>query len=143
MTGVSPATSGVYQDNQDWRECSRFKNHITLPQHFRNHGYKVIGGLKPAANLEGQSLKPLLLEPTAESDRLACTTFRPSNHSVRSQDWRYIRCADGSEELYDHRELNNVAGLPQNKHIKLRLATGMPMQNAEADPAPTKRKNIQ
>ncbi|PAY16092.1 hypothetical protein CKO51_28210 [Rhodopirellula sp. SM50] len=53
MTGVSPASSGVYQNNQDWRECSRLKNHVTLPQHFRNHGYKVIGGgkLYHAANL--------------------------------------------------------------------------------------------
>ena len=24
------------------------------------------------------------------------------NHGVRSENWRYIRYADGSEELYDH-----------------------------------------
>jgi hypothetical protein len=36
---------------------------------------------------------------------------------VRSEDWRYIRYADGSEELYDHRtdpnEWTNLAGYPR------------------------------
>ncbi|MEC9326721.1 MAG: choline-sulfatase, partial [Verrucomicrobiota bacterium] len=30
------------------------------------------------------------------------TTFKEGNHSVRSERFRYIRYANGSEELYDH-----------------------------------------
>ena len=29
-------------------------------------------------------------------------TYLQGNHAVRSDRWRYIRYADGSEELYDH-----------------------------------------
>ena len=29
------------------------------------------------------------------------TTHNPGNHAVRTEQWRYIRYADGSEELYD------------------------------------------
>jgi arylsulfatase A-like enzyme len=51
---------------------------------------------------EGNSLRPLLEDPATEWDIPAVTTFGRSNHSVRSEKWRYIRYADGSEELYDH-----------------------------------------
>jgi arylsulfatase A-like enzyme len=29
-------------------------------------------------------------------------TYLRGNHAVRTERWRYIRYADGSEELYDH-----------------------------------------
>ena len=51
--------------------------------------------------LEGLSLVPLLRVPTAAADRHAVTVFDRGNVSVRSSRWRYIRYADGSEELYD------------------------------------------
>ena len=47
-------------------------------------------------------LKPLLLDPKAKWDRPALTTFHRNNHAVRTERWRYIRYADGGEELYDH-----------------------------------------
>ncbi len=46
LTGMRPTTSGVYFNNQDWRESSRLKDIVTLPEHFRNHGYQVMGGGK-------------------------------------------------------------------------------------------------
>lgn len=53
ITGVSPSTSGVYTNRHDWRENEYLKSITTLPQHFRDNGYKVIGGgkLYHAANL--------------------------------------------------------------------------------------------
>lgn len=62
MTGVAPATSGVYKNGQDWRQCSRLQGLTTLPQHFRDHGYKVIGGgkLYHAANLSISGLEGFL-----------------------------------------------------------------------------------
>lgn len=46
MTGLAPATSGLYLNAQDWRESERLKDVTTLPQHFKNHGYKTLGGGK-------------------------------------------------------------------------------------------------
>jgi choline-sulfatase len=53
--------------------------------------------------LEGHSLVPLLRNPRAKREWPAITTHNRDNHAVRSERWRYIRYADGSEELYDHR----------------------------------------
>ena len=47
---------------------------------------------------------PLLKDPTARRDRPAITTWGRGSHSVRTERWRYIRYANGSEELYDHKD---------------------------------------
>ncbi len=54
------------------------------------------------ANLDGQSLVPLLQNPQQKTDRAAITFFDKGNVTVRTSRWRYIRYTDGSEELYDH-----------------------------------------
>ena len=53
--------------------------------------------------LDGISLVPMLKDPKLISDRMLVTMFDEGNISIRNHDWRYIRYADGSEELYDHR----------------------------------------
>ena len=58
--------------------------------------------LPPLPYLEGQSLLPLLADPSRPWDRPAITTWGQTNHSVRTERWRYIRYSEGSEELYDH-----------------------------------------
>lgn len=55
-------------------------------------------------HLDGQSLVPQLEDPTLVRERPALTTSYFDNHAVRSRDFRYIRYADGAEELYDHRK---------------------------------------
>lgn len=71
-------------------------------------------GLKADAGHEGKSLSPLLNDPESQWNRPVITTFGPHNHAVRSDRWRYIRYADGSEELYDDKsdphEWKNLAG---------------------------------
>ena len=59
-------------------------------------------GLEHPPNLDGHSLAPLLERPLAVWPYAAITTFGPGNHALRSTRWRYVRYADGSEELYDH-----------------------------------------
>ncbi len=44
LTGKRPSTSGVYQNNDVWRDA--MPTEVTLPQHFRLHGYEVLGGGK-------------------------------------------------------------------------------------------------
>lgn len=76
-----------------------------------------LAGRKPPPGLEGHSLAPLLSNPTDKWPHPVLTTFKPGDHSVRSEDWRYIRYADGKEELYDHRvdpnEWKNLAPDPK------------------------------
>ncbi|TWT32720.1 sulfatase-like hydrolase/transferase [Blastopirellula retiformator] len=92
-------------------------------------------GLTPPAAVEGKSLVPLLSDPAAAWDRPAVTTHGRNNHAVRDERWRYIRYADGSEELYDHledpQEWTNVADQPENAAVKKRLAQWAPTTNAE------------
>ena len=51
--------------------------------------------------LDGQSLVPLLRDPQKDSGRTALTFFDQGNVSIRDEQWRYIRYADGTDELYD------------------------------------------
>jgi len=78
-------------------------------------------GLPPRDGLEGHSLTPLLEDPDSEWTYPALTTFGPDNHSLRSRHFRYTRYADGSEELYDHRndpnEHTNL--IADGKHIEV------------------------
>lgn len=60
-------------------------------------------------------------------------TYGMNNHAVRDERWRYIRYADGSEELYDHahdpNEWYNVVNDPTKKNEIVRLKRWLPTQN--------------
>ena len=59
-------------------------------------------GLSKNPDIEGRSLVPLLQNQNADWPYHAVTTFMQNNHSVRSENYRYIRYHDGSEELYNN-----------------------------------------
>ena len=61
-------------------------------------------GIPTPAHVQGQSLRALLADPTARWDEPAVTTYKYMNHAVRTEDYRYIRYADGGEEFYDERQ---------------------------------------
>ncbi|RMF38940.1 MAG: hypothetical protein D6753_14950 [Planctomycetota bacterium] len=90
--------------------------------------------LPPLDALEGVSLQPLLADPDTTWERPAITTYQPNNHAVRSRHFRYIRYADGAEELYDHRndphEWYNLANLAEYDHVKAEHARWLPQRNA-------------
>ena len=73
-----------------------------------------LAALPPRDDLEGISLVPLLENAATPREQPAITTHNQGNHAVRSERWRYIRYADGSEELYDMladpHEWHNLAG---------------------------------
>ena len=83
-------------------------------------------GLPAPKRQDGMSLVPLLKDPAAVWDRPALMTCGLGNHAVRSERYRYIRYADGSEELYDEHadplEWTNIAGKPGMEAVKNYLA---------------------
>lgn len=86
----------------------------------------------------GLNLTPLLHDPDATWESPALMTYGRGNHAVRSADWRYIRYADGTEELYDHRcdphELKNLAGGEQYADVLVEHRRWLP--KSEAAPIP-------
>lgn len=102
----------------------------------------------PAHKLHGNSLLPQLNDPTTPRQQPAITTHGAHNHGVRTKDWRYIRYADGSEELYhyptDPNEWRNLlADSVQEKNVRRKadeLATFLPKDNRP--PAPNSQSRI-
>jgi len=90
--------------------------------------------------LAGHSLAPLLKNPDAPWPHLALTSSAPGNAAVSDPRYRYIRYADGSDELYDHqndpREYRNLAKQPDFKPVIARLAESLPKSWT---PAPVKK----
>jgi len=97
-------------------------------------------GLQPIASHDGESLVPLLRDPAAQRKRPAVTELNRGQSAVRSRRYRYIRYADGSEELYDHHddpnEWTNLAGDPKYSAVKAEHARWATTDWAE--PAPRK-----
>ncbi|MCP5116488.1 MAG: sulfatase [bacterium] len=95
-------------------------------------------GLPLPGHIEGRSLLPLLDDPDAEWNHAAVSTHLRNNHAVRSERFRYIRYADGSEELYDHLddplEWRNLAGRPDYAAVTAGMRKWLPKVNAEPDP---------
>jgi arylsulfatase A-like enzyme len=95
-------------------------------------------GLPKNRQLEGVSLAPLIKDAKAPWRHAAISTLGQGNHAVRDERWRYIRYADGSEELYDHtgdpNEWENVLfGEVEEKHkqVAARMRALLPASHAK------------
>lgn len=102
--------------------------------------------------LEGLSFRELLEDPETSWERPALTSTKAGNHTVRSQRWRYIRYADGSEELYDHEndpnEWTNIASNPDLQNVKTehakwidQLTAGEKIRGTDTEKAPVSKKS--
>jgi arylsulfatase A-like enzyme len=101
-------------------------------------------GLAMPAHVEGTSIRPLLADPSAAWNMPALTTYHFQNHAVRTERWRYIRYANGDEELYDQQadphEWTNLADRPEHAQVKAELAKWLPEKNHPELPAAGKAK---
>lgn len=83
---------------------------------------------------DGRSITPLLQRPTSKWEHPAITTHLRNNHAITTEDWRYIRYADGSEELYNQKkdvnEWTNEASNPKYAKVKTDLARYIPKTTA-------------
>lgn len=95
-------------------------------------------------DLEGHSLAPQLKDANAPREWPAITTHNHDNHGIRTERWRYIRYADGSEELYDMQadpnEWKNLAAAAKFADTKRDLAKWLPKVNKK--PAPNSKSRI-
>ncbi len=105
-------------------------------------------GLAESVNPQGQKLdginmRSLLANPHGRWDRPALTTHGRNNHALRTQQYRYIRYADGSEELYDQIEdpmgFKNLAAIAKFSKLKNQIARWFPKTNVAEAP---KDKNL-
>lgn len=127
-------------EKRHWRKQALWEESTRVPLFFSVPGISTRGELRdqpvslldifptlselcglPQQELDGVSLAPMLKSADAERGAPAVTTRKYGNHSVRTQDWRYIRYRDGSEELYDHRndpeEHVNLAANPEYESV--------------------------
>ncbi len=85
-------------------------------------------------HLEGISLLPQLRNANAPRTRPAITTHNHDNHGLRTEKYRYIQYADGSEELYDMindpSEFSNLAGDKNYAAVVRSLKKRLPKVNA-------------
>jgi len=91
-------------------------------------------GLTVASYVEGRSLVPLLADPSMPWNHPTLSTYGFGNHAVVSSTYKYIRYADGSEELYDVREdpneWTNLAARDGYESVKQELGAYMPTEDA-------------
>jgi arylsulfatase A-like enzyme len=84
-------------------------------------------------HLDGVSFLPLLKDPANKSPRPAITVMgdrQRASYAARTDRWRYIRYADGGEELYDHdndpQEWTNLAADPSLLALRQNIASFFP-----------------
>ncbi len=103
-----------------------------------------LAGLPAQEGLEGHSLLPQLRNAAAPREWPAITTHNAGNHGVRSERWRYIVYADGSEELYDMQsdpqEFDNLAGDPRYAEVVAEHRRFLPV--GDLPPAPGSRARV-
>jgi len=101
-------------------------------------------GLSARDDLEGLSLVPQLRDAMAKRARPAITSHNQGNHAIRSERWRYIRYADGTEELYDlsadPNEWTNLAGDPARAAVLAEHRRWLP--RIDAPPAPRSASRV-
>jgi arylsulfatase A-like enzyme len=143
-------------EKEHWHKSTLWQRSTHLPVIFRTPGAQRTGvrrqpvtlldlyptlielcGLPAKDGIDGQSLVPVLRNPSEKRDP-AVITFLPGNHATVTSQWRYIRYRDGGEELYDRvadpNELRNLAAVPKYTKLKQELAAHMPKTSAPPKP---------
>jgi choline-sulfatase len=139
-----------FQKQHLFEESTRVPFILSVPWMTKSHGHasnKItelvdlyptlaeLAGLTPPANLQGQSLLPILKNPTTKewSKDLAFSISRSGGESIRTSKWRFTHWGFGAkgEELYDLKndpnEFTNLARDPNYSgrlnQLKARLKT--------------------
>jgi hypothetical protein len=100
--------------------------------------------LPPRTDLEGLSLVPQLKAAATQRERPAITSHNQGNHGIRSERWRFIHYADGTEELYDMlsdpNEWTNLAAKPEHAAVIAEQRKWLP--KIDVPPAPNSASRV-
>lgn len=100
-------------------------------------------GTPSQPGLEGHSLMAQLKNVKAKRQWPAITTANQNNHAVLTDKWRFIRYADGTQELYneqkDPNEYTNLAADPKYKKVITELSQWLPKKNLPPAPGSAHR----
>ena len=95
-------------------------------------------GLPARSANAGQSLVPLLDDRVSSWRHSILTTYAMGNHALRSEQYRYIRYDDGSEELYNHHtdshEWHNLATSEAHRDVIAKFRQQLPKNEAPYHP---------
>jgi arylsulfatase A-like enzyme len=104
-------------------------------------------GLPEKGGLEGHSLLPQLRHADTKRRWPAITTHNVGNHAIRTDRWRYIRYADGSQELYDLQadpnEWTNLVDHAASQPVITDLTRWLPQVNLPPAPGSAHRILVQ
>ena len=141
-------------EKKHWRKQALWEESTRVPLFFKIPGQKTRGltskrvvslldiyptlvdlcDLPANSKLDGNSLVPLIHNPDLEWEKPVLSSWYYKNHSVRSENWRYIQYRDGSEELYDHLEdpgeHRNLASDPEYAEIIIEHKKWLPESDA-------------
>ena len=143
--GYRLGEKGTFAKHCLWREATRVPLIISVPGMKKNQVcdqlvelldiYPTLTdlcGLPVNKANEGKSLKSVMGNDGSEN--YAISTYGRNNHAVISENYRYIRYEDGSEELYDLKndpnEWNNIAHDEKSIKIKEQHRKYLPVSNA-------------
>ena len=150
-----------WQKYTGWRSCTRVPLMVRVPKGARGlqEGTKAgtvcdepvnlvslyptlleLAGLPEKQSNDGPSLVALLCDSGHQWPHVAVTHLdRPGNYSVSEKRWRYIRYANGQQELYDVEsdpyEWKNLANDPQQADRMAAMNAKAPKDLAEYVPA--------
>lgn len=107
-----------------------------------------LAGLTPPDDLQGESLLPLLEDPSSDSWQrdLVFTISRNGGESIRTHEWRFNHWGFGAKgkELYDRKndpgEFTNLAGKPEYAEIQSELEARLKAKRDEAGYDPERYK---
>ena len=150
--GYHIGEKGTFQKHSLWQRSTRVPFVVSTPGGRAGVCHKPVElldiyptlvdlcGLPENKKNEGASVKPLLMDPNAQWNKLAITTYRKQekhckatgtkfaekpSHAIYDHRYHYILYSDGSEELYDlekdPHEWENLAKKPESEPIKKRL----------------------
>jgi len=92
-----------------------------------------ICGLAAREDLSGKSLMPWIRNPERQTRRSVMTFFDPGNVAISDRHWRYIRYANGEEELYhlpsDPQEWTNLATSIKHTEVIRKFRTQLEQLN--------------
>lgn len=145
LTGLRPSTTGVYGNKSDWRGA--LPGRRTIMQQFMAAGYNVRGAGKIFHHHLGGAFHDD--ESFRDFQHMRPQKYPPKKlngaHAVRSERWRYIRYADGSEELYDHdadrNEWHNLTDEKRYAEVVASHSKWLPTTEAKQVPDLKKRKS--